>query len=268
MSQGPGATNTQNSLRVVLVIFGISVLIAVATWGFFGVQPTIYRATAVLFAESGPMVPSGLISTLVFNLPRLDKVVFRETIKTTSIAQQTYQLAGIQANPSDIASFENLVDLWVLPGRDAYSDILYITIDQPDAQRAQKLSNGLAEALVNWNNQRVREMHTDYLASLEAQLKTATISVAQLKKADPDNTDLSNLVAVRSALLRDIQLVRGVAQTIKGNLKILEPAQLNIVGNRERSRSAIAGLASLIALTLAWMIYQTWQQALRGVRQG
>jgi type II secretory pathway component PulM len=119
----------------------------------------------------------------------------------------------------------------------------------------------LAQALVEWNHGRVRQMYKEQLASLEAQFNTASESIRKLQAQDPNNADLSNLNTIRSGLLRDIQLMRGIASTVKGNLKILNPAlDTTLVGLRPRLRGALAGAIALVSLTLLWLVIQTWRQ--------
>jgi hypothetical protein len=139
--------------------------------------------------------------------------------------------------------------------------MVYLAVTDPDPQKALRISNSLAQAVIEWNNQRVREKASDYLLSLEAQLKTVSTSIAQLNKSDPKNTDLPYLVNVRLLLLRDIQFMRGAVRATVGNLKLLEPAQsAKLVGLSPRYRAIIAAVATLLILAFLWLSYRAWRQ--------
>ena len=237
-------------LRPVLLpalLFSLGVALAAYFWQ--SRKPPVYRATAkVLVVESGGGYG---LETPPYRIPALDPEAYREVARAYPILQ------SLGLRPGDKG-----IGIRVIKGQ--RSAVLALSVEGTDPERAADRANAWAEALVAWENARARQHFEKAEASLKARLEVIDQQLARAQ-AIGDRAQVGALERLKADVLRDLDMVRALKISARGNLQLLEAAQppTRPVAPRPLLAAVLAGVLSFFAVVFLAFFRQAVDPRLR-----
>ncbi len=106
------------------------------------------------------------------------------------------------------------------------SFLMFVSATGGSSGEATRRANAIADALVAWDDERVRQEMTKVLRSLESQLAALQEQLAQLQAlgSRANLPQMASISVLSNELRRDIAMARADAVSARGNLEVIEPA--------------------------------------------
>ncbi len=232
----------------------LSVAFALFAYFWASSRPRVFRATAkVLVVEGG----GGYSSVDAANrVPPLDPEAYREV----AVAYPILQPLGLR--PGD-----KRLRVRVIKGR--RSSVLALSVEDVDPERAAERANVWAEALVAWEDTRARQHFEKAEASLKARLSVIDQQLTRAR-ASGRADQLGPLERLKTDLLRDLDMVRALKISARGNLQVLEMAQppSRPVAPRPVLASVLGGTLAFFLVIFGAFLRQALDPRLRSSEEG
>ncbi len=205
----------RNFWRLLLFSAALALLTFTISWW----QVPTYQASArLLAAQSSAFTGSGLLGTIP-SQSLIDAGAYREAALSNLVLTRTLQLAGLSSEPDDLERFARKARVRTTEGQNA--NVIILSVRDTNAQKAAELANAWASSLMRWDDERVRGSFGNYRESLEAQM----IAVQnQIVRETNRSNNLSDLLALRASLQRDIDLIRALERSASGQLSLIDRA--------------------------------------------
>ena len=227
----------------------LAVLVGIVAYFLAARSPRVYRATAkVLVVQSGG---NRSFADPLYQVPPLDSDAYREVAKTYPL------LRSFGLRPDD-----KRLRVRVVEGR--RSSVLALSVEDTDPVRAAERANAWAEALVAWEDARTRQHFDKAESSLKARLAVVDQQLARARSAG-DVDQLGALERLKADLLRDLDMVRALKLSARGNLQVLEAAQPpdRPVAPRPKLAAVLAGTLSFFLVIFAVFLRQALDPRIR-----
>jgi len=204
-------------------------------------SPAVYRAEAkVLILETGNRG-----AAFPEPVPALDPEAYRQV----ALSHGLRAVFGLEKKNPMRARLEK--------GR--RSSILTLSVEDRDPARAAELANAWVEALRAWERARVEGQLERQAEAFKARLEVLEKELAEAQRVG-DATRVGALERLKADLLRDLDWVRAMRVSARGNLEVLEPAlpPEAPVAPRPLLNAALAGFLSFFG----WIFLVFTQKAL------
>ncbi len=225
----------------------LALVVALFAYYFSARNPRVYRAVAkvLVVEDTGGRGLAGFSD----RIPVLDPEAYREVARAHDL------LAPLGLDDSDRG-----LKIRVVKGR--RSSVLVLSVDGPNPSRAAEHANAWAEALVAWDNARARRHFERAEASLKARLAVVDQELAR-SAGSSDQTEA--LLRLKADLLRDLDMVRALKVSARGNLQVLEAAQppLLPVAPRPKLVAALTGVLGFFLVVFLFFLRQALDPRLR-----
>ena len=231
-------------LPALALAFAVSLL----TYFLTDRSPRVYRATAkVLVVEGG----GRSFADPLYRIPSLDPDAYREVAKSRSLLE-----------PLGLHPEEKGLRVQVIQGR--RSSVLVLSVEDTDPRRAAERANAWAKALVAWEDARARAHFEQAASSLQARLEVVDRELADAR-AVGDTNRVGALERLKADLLRDLDMVRALRISVRGNLQVLENARPpdRPVAPRPKLAAVLAGTLGFFLLVFGVLLRQALDPRIR-----
>ncbi len=237
--------------RQLLPIMAATALAMFLAYFLSRAQPPVYQATARLLASQP--VSFAAIGGAVSGTPPLDAETYREAALGNGVLSKAMTSLHLPINPVSLQEFQRGIGVRAQRGESFQSSTITINANSNQPERAATKANAVADALRNWENERVRGNYARYRTSLEVQLKGV---VKEIRAVNADQNRALALRSLQGTLLRDLDLVHALELSANGQLNILDSAlaPLQPVAPRPLLNAVLTGLFALVLTTFATVL--------------
>ncbi len=225
--------------------------LAIAATAFFVSRrsPPLYQATAKVLVVEDAVGRS--LGDPLYRIPALDPEAYREVAKARTLLE-----------PLGLRPDDGGLRVRVIQGR--RSAVLALSVRDVDRERAARRANAWAQALVAWEDARARRHFEQAEASLKARLAALDQELARAQTSG-DVTQAGALLRLKADLLRDLDMVRALKISVRGNLQVLESAQppQRPVAPRPVLAAALSGALGFFLVVFLFFLRQALDPRLR-----
>ena len=225
-----------------LWVLGIPILAVVAAFLISQLPTKQYQATARLLAAQ-PTAFQGNTGNLGQTSP-IDSEAYREAALGSRVLRNAF---GAEVN---LEQLRRIIRVRTNDGRQ--SGTILLNVRRPDPKQAAQEANAWAEALREWDDNRVRQSYSRTRSVIESQLTSTRNEIAS---GNLSAERLSGLRSLEGTLLRDRDAIRALELSASGQLSELDEAEVptRSVSPRPVLNALIAGLLSFVAVVL-WLL--------------
>jgi non-specific protein-tyrosine kinase len=227
-------------------------------------QTPIFQASARVIAIQNTPLSPGTLSGAIPVSSILDAGAYKEAALSNLVTRKLIPLIPDRSPDFNLEQFKRRSLRVRNAGEGRLSPVLVLNAIHPDPKVATALANAWAGQLILWENTRVRGNFSNYLVSLQAQLRTVDDQIASSRTTDA-RADLSGLLARKTNLLQDANLIRALEQSASGQISLLDEAAVPIVPVAPRPiRNTAIGV--LLGLLLGLAVVLLGETTVRTVR--
>lgn len=255
----PSLTDLWRTLRRYLPwALGAALVMALGAYLVGRSLPPRYQSGARLVASQGVLSPT--LGSLPQVALSLDGRAFREAALSREVRQLALRrVLGEGAPPLEEAERRYRFRANLVEGR--ISVVLTLSLQAPTPEEAKALAEAWAGALLEWDQNRIRQGFRQYRTSLEAQ---ALALEKELENPTLSEQDRLSLQAALGNTLRDLQLARALEATASGQLALLDPASPGVqVFPRPLLFGALSGALGGFLVLLLGFLREGLDQSLR-----
>ncbi|MCL6525535.1 MAG: polysaccharide biosynthesis tyrosine autokinase [Thermaceae bacterium] len=221
----------------------LAIFVLAAGLGYFlsKRQTPVYQSTARLLAAQTVAFGGGQFQSLPNSSP-LDSQAYIQAALSTQVLKDTFNLGNQPVTTQRLDELRKKLRVRAIDGRQ--SSVIVMSALDTNPANAAKIANAWANALRNWDDQRVRSTFSRNRQTLEAQLKSLN---SDLNRGGVSPQDLEARRTLLASVQRDLDLVRALEQGATGQLTLLDAADLpsKPVAPRPLFTALLAGFLTL-----------------------
>jgi len=218
----------------------------------------VYRATAGLLASQPP---STFGNVDLIRPPSVDPRVYQRALLDSGLVHDALlRLDGVDRNEATMRAF--MRQLRVSVENQDISSVIHIEVQDTDPTKAATYANSLAEALIDWDRNRARDMVTTSIAGIERSITDLDDKIAEAVAtgdADGEQGFQTLWATLREQRVRELESLRArsASAVVVGLLESLSVAQ----PPREASGPRLAFsvfVAFVLGLALGYSVQLVW----------
>ncbi len=213
----------------------------------------IYQARATVLAAQTSSNEFNQFGVSLATAPAVDVSAYQAAVTSFPVIMRALQTMGLE-NPVDLDIREVRAETTVRAEENRISSLLHISVRNEDPVLAKNRANAIANALVEWDEQRASKKLNTIVSTLESQIEAITQGINALQTTinpDQDQATLASIeteIAGKTTLLADrreqLFSARTLINSAIGQLQTLEPASQPIrpVSPKPFLNAALAGI--------------------------
>jgi len=237
----------------IIPVLIVAVIAGLLTFFILSRSPKVYEAGAsVLVLESKASAGLSEVSDLV---PPLDPEAYRQAAFSYPLLSQV-----------GLTEKDEKKQLRIALNKGRRSSILSLKVKDHDPEWASELANRWADALLNWERQRVRSQLERQQEALRARLEVLDREIQQAR-VNRDTNRIGALQRIKADILKDLDWIRAliVAAEANTNLELLEAAYppKKPVAPRPKLMAALVFILTFLLLIVAVIARQALDPRVR-----